>query len=249
LVLLILLTGAGALGCRVLTSALPGDDAAPAEIQADGPALALDLPAIVEADGGAPVEPEGISGRPLDVGCSDATREGFRDYARWPRIAGCAGGFDQPGVLGAAGPRPACGLMAGDTSGNPTGTGCSAADLCAAGWHVCLDATEVAEHSPTADCEGCVSAGEPRFFLAAIGASPMGICTHDRTAANDLHGCGGLGEPEAAECAPLSRRMGFADCAATQGVWSCGTSADSTREALVVTKTGPTMGGVLCCRN
>jgi len=229
-----------ATGCRVLSSGLPGDDAAlPGAADAGGDPLALpdDAPAAEV------LEPPGQPG----PGCSDGTREGFRNYALWPNIAGCAGGFSVPGVIGPPGLKPACGLLAGDGSANPNGVGCSAADLCAAGWHICQDGTDVVNHSPTGDCESCVPAGEPRFFLVSSGASPMGICTPDRNAANDLHGCGGLGQPESAECAPLTRRMGFADCIATGNVWACGTAVQGTQEAALVTKAGPTLGGVLCC--
>jgi hypothetical protein len=94
-----------------------------------------------------------------------------------------------------------------------------------------------------------VLAGEPRFFLVATGATSTGICTSDRATTNDLHGCGGLGQPESGDCPPLGRRMGFADCLATAKVWSCGTASQSTEEAAVVTKSGPSLGGVLCCKD
>ena len=236
-------------GCRVLTSGLsparttaspdttPGPDATPsAGLDATTPAL----------DAG---EPPGIARSPLLAGCSDGTREGFRDFGNWPDIAGCAGAFAVPGVLGAPTLLPACELQAGDSSANPSGAGCNAADLCAEHWHLCRSAADVAAHSPTGDCESCVPAGEPRFFLVGAGASAMGICSPDPAAANDLHGCGGFGRPESAGCAPLARRLGFADCQATLGVWACGDTSDSLREAAVVTKPGIALGGVLCCRD
>jgi hypothetical protein len=183
------------------------------------------------------------------AGCSDGTREGFPDFENWPDIAGCAGGFDQAGVLGSSGISPTCARNAGDSSSNPDGRGCSAADLCAESWHVCRDGGDVAQHSPSGDCESCVLPGERLFFLVASGASPAGICSSDPTAKNDLHGCGGLGLLETEACYPLFRRMGFADCLATDGVWQCGQEDDHLDEAAVVTKGSPAMGGVLCCRN
>lgn len=189
-------------------------------------------------------EPPGVPG----AGCSDGTREGFRDPEHWPDIAGCAGGFGQAGVIGTPDLEPACNRMAGDTSANPMGSRCSAADLCAQGWHVCRSGSDVAEHSPTG-CESCVSPGEPRFFLVASGASSIGVCSPDPSEANDLHGCGGLGQPESDGCPPLTRRMGFADCMATKGIWSCGSDHESLEEAAKVTKTKPALGGVLCCRD
>jgi hypothetical protein len=230
--------------CRLLSSGLPSQDAGQTPTGADaghGSADVLGLLGTGSVDVG---EPAGIEGVPPIAGCSDGTREGYPNFTAWQRIAGCAGGFSVPGVLGA---QPTCDRKAGDTSDNPMGAGCSAADLCAAGWHVCQDAADAAAHCPTADCEGCVSRGEPRFFAVAGGASPMGMCTQDPAAKNDLHGCGGLGEPESPYCSPLTRRLGFADCLATHGVWQCGSAGQSLEEAAVVTKTGPTLGGVLCC--
>ncbi len=236
-------------GCRVLTSGLSGD-AGPSESPDMSPVLDVFV-GPVDAQTAIDVgEPPGVAGAPDIVGCSDGTREGFRDYLDWPEIAGCAGAFDQPGVLGGSPDlQPTCDLLAGDTNSNREGIGCSAADLCAANWHVCHNGVDVAAHSPSGGCEGCVPADEPRFFLVASGASAMGICSPDPQESNDLHGCGGLGQPEAESCAPLGRRMGFADCLATDGVWSCGTQDDSLQEARVVTKPEISLGGVLCCKD
>jgi hypothetical protein len=192
-------------------------------------------------------EPPGVIAAADIAGCSDGTREGFRDLQLWPDIAGCAGAFDQPGILGELATRRTCNSLAGDTNSNVLGIHCSAADLCAPSWHPCRGGIDVAVHSPSGDCESCVPAGEQRFFIAAVAASAMGVCSPDPQASNDLHGCGGLGEPEDATCSPLSRRMGFADCLAS-GVWSCGGPADSMQEARLVRKSGTTKGGVLCCR-
>jgi hypothetical protein len=236
--------------CRVLTSGLAGSGATGTGPDAVAGPEVTDFagPDVLQpaVDAG---EPPGVPGAPIVVGCSDGTREGFRDAINWPSIAGCAGAFDQAGVMGSPDLRPVCDLQAGDTSANPKGKGCSAADLCAQHWHLCRDSSDVAQHSPTGDCESCVPAGEPRFFLVASGASAMGMCSPDPRAANDLHGCGGLGQPESEACAPLARRMGFADCLATQGVWWCGSDFDSLQEAAVVTKQETTLGGVLCCRD
>ena len=241
---------AGLASCRVLSSGLASPGAASPHPDATTGPEASEVPGGDDArtfrDAG---EPPGVAGAPIVVGCSDGTREGFRDVTNWPNIAGCAGAFDQPGVLGAPDLAPACNLEAGDTSTNPKGAGCNAADLCAQHWHLCRDGADVTRSSPTGDCESCVPAGEPRFFLVATGASPIGMCSPDNLAANDLHGCGGLGQPESDTCAPLARRMGFADCLATHGVWSCGSDADSLREATLVTKSEITMGGALCCKD
>jgi hypothetical protein len=236
-------------GCRILEAGLAGEQVADPPL--DAAATALDASTGIDAqpavDEG---EPAGVVGPASVVGCADGTREGFRDVPHWPDIAGCAGAFQHAGLMGTPDLAPTCSRRAGDTGLDVAGTGCTAADLCAPGWHICRGSADVAAHSASGGCEGAVAIGEPRFFAVAAGASPMGICSPDLTASNDLHGCGGLGQPEAETCAPLSRRMGFADCLATGGVWSCGASdADNLREAAIVTKPGPAMGGVLCCRD
>jgi hypothetical protein len=241
----VLLVSVALVACRVLTHGL---DAAPPGPSADATTADATVDAAVDRQAADAGEPPGLAGAPLAVGCADGTREGFRNLDRWPVIAGCSGAFGQAGVVGSPDLSRTCGHPAGDTATQPTDPDCSAADLCAAGWHVCRNAAEVAQRSGSG-CEGCVPAGEPRFFLVAAGASTMGVCSPDPQAANDLHGCGGLGQAESDGCAPLSRRLGFADCLTTDGVWSCGGVADSTREAAVVTKTQTTLGGVLCCRD
>ena len=199
------------------------------------------------ADAGEPVDLAPTSSNSLIVGCSDGTREGFRDSKNWPNIAGCAGGWTSPGLLKPSVREPKCLRVAGNDSRNPAGIGCSASDLCALTWHACLDGPDVTSHSPTGGCESIVSPVDEALFVVMAGASPQGVCYNDPSATNDLHGCGSvIGQPESGGCPPLNRRMSFADCAAT-GVWQCGTVDDSLREAEVVTKLGSSMGGVLCC--
>jgi hypothetical protein len=188
-----------------------------------------------------------VPGDPVTIGCSDGTREGFRDFANWPGIAGCAGGWQVPGLLSFVARSPSCDRVAGNDSSNPNGDGCSAADLCADGWHACVDGPDVARSSPTG-CESVGSPGDQAFFAVMTGASTQGVCYPDPSATNDLHGCGSIGQPESDGCPPLTRRMGFADCFQT-GVWQCGTVDQSLTEAKWVTKSGPSLGGILCCRN
>ena len=248
---------AAMLGCRVYAVGLAPDGTADSVAigSSDSGGIgeataidALDAPAIDLATYG------GDSGEPGDlapaivVGCSDGTREGFRDMVNWPDIAGCAGGWQWPGLIDPSTRIPHCLRVAGNDSSNPAGLGCSVADLCAATWHGCLDGPDVASHSPTGGCESAVSPGDDALFVVMAGASPEGVCYSDPSATNDIHGCGSIGEPESDGCPPLDRRMNFDDCAAT-GVWLCGTSDDSLLEADVVAKSGPTLGGVLCCKD
>jgi len=196
------------------------------------------------------------------AGCSDGTREGFLDATTYPDIAACSGAFTDKGVHpsiitapalpGAGGPPTQlvnCNRNAGNTGNNPKGEQCRATDLCALGWHLCWNAVDVATHTPNHNGGGC-PAGEDddRFFVVAMGASEQGVCAVDSSAKNDLHGCGGLGQAENPTCAPLLRRMSFADCLASPS-WGCGTEDNQFNETEVVTKPGIDQGGVLCCRD
>ncbi len=238
-------------GCRVIGGGLPDGGWPPDDGPTDRAADTTDLrrdqrPDLPPAERGP--EPMTLIGSPELLGCADGTREGFADLDSWPKIAGCAGAWSIPGLLGNLADNPQCDRRAGDTSTNPGGDGCSIADLCFEGWHVCRDPSDVESHSPS-ECESIGPVDYPRLFIVRAGASPQGLCTTDPRNANDLHGCGSLGQPETASCQPLDRRMGFADCLGTGGVWSCGTADDSLREAALVTKTDGALGGVLCCRN
>jgi hypothetical protein len=250
------------LGCRVYsaglaTDATAGDFGGMGSSDSDG----ADEPTAIEAssaaridaavdrgEGGGIADMAPVIGDPNTMGCSDGTREGFRDFTNWPNIAGCAGGWQRPGLLSATARTPACNRVAGNDSRSPDGDGCSAADLCAPSWHACLDGPDVASHSPTGGCESIVSPDEQALFVVMAGASPQGVCFPDPSATNDLHGCGTIGQPESEWCPPLTRRMGFADCGPTS-VWECGSVDDNLSEATVVIKPGPSLGGVLCCRD
>jgi len=192
-------------------------------------------------------------------GCSDGTREGFINEASFPQIAACSGGWSVPGILKA--PAPACGFQAGNTSSNPSGIGCSAADLCSPGFHVCKGESDVALRSPS----GCVGAtgSEPLFFATRQGSTGCAICalgdsqdpslctgcscaegcaTSDLTG-NDLFGCGTIGQP-ISNCGVLEVTS-TNGCATIGFPWQCG--GDLCDEASNVVKVSPEGGGVLCC--
>ena len=134
-------------------------------------------------------------------GCADGTREGFADPVAFPSIAACDGGWTVPGLHRSS---PTCARQAGN---NGTRTqGCSASDLCAAGWSVCQSATEVRASTgylPT----GCAhvlssqSSGYHDKFYATGEIDADRQCRGDRGswshAAVDrtsfVFGCGGLG--------------------------------------------------------
>jgi hypothetical protein len=193
------------------------------------------------------------------AGCADGAREGFVDAAKYPAIAGCAGGWTVPGVAQES--APTCALGAGDDGANPGGDGCSASDLCAPGWHVCRTAREVATHSP----DGCAGGDVDGLFFAtrqsgngcgecSVSANPADACSGDTcltscyptsVQTNDVFGCGGTGALPAGSCAPLDRFSHNA-CGQLPAPWNCA-SSDGTNEALVVVKPGPGAGGVVCC--
>jgi choice-of-anchor A domain-containing protein len=224
----------------------------------------------------------------MDVsGCADGQREGFVNTASHPNIAGCGGAWTIPGVslfAPAEAPscpglvpqdtrNPACGRGAGDDSGNAAGAGCNVADLCAPGWHVCLDANDVARASGSG-CSGATQPGDsPLLFLTRQSSSGCSQCaTGSRTDAacssatcapgclqtehisNDVFGCGNYGaatNPTA--CNPLDRfSHNMCSFIAGQG-WSCnepGPADDSGLcETFTIKHSNPSTGGVVCCRN
>ena len=178
----------------------------------------------------------------VQSGCADGTREGFVDDAAYPTIAGCSGGWDQPGVLAVA--PPACGRNAGNDSTNPTGTGCNVEDLCAPGWAVCGSTGDVLTASGGAGCGDATVAGDPDLFFAARVSGPgSAIC--GASGANDLFGCGNMGGNANGSCSPLTRYSNDLCGQLPTGGWSCG--AIGVEEANNVTKTQATGGGVMCC--
>jgi len=104
---------------------------------------------------------------PLVVGCADGTREGFLAVATYPTIAACGGAWDKPGLDGAAS-APSCGRVAGNHSSNKVGANCHAADLCAAGWHVCRGPADLAARGGS-----CADAVDP--FYANFGTGDFGV--------------------------------------------------------------------------
>lgn len=217
-------------------------------------------------------------------GCADGQREGFVDVERFPQIAGCSGAFAVPGILPFnPGLAPACSDVrthdtqkrscggTGDDNPNPSGVGCTVADLCAEGWHVCKSVSEVAEFAPT----GCAAATRPDdpplFFVIRQSSTGCGICASGKSTgpqcqantcaggceqsdaiSNDIFGCGNFGLPISnAACGPLNRFSNDKCVGLAGSPWNCDLpgSEDDTGvcEAYTVTKKSPSHGGVLCC--
>jgi len=203
-----------------------------------------------DSGGGTEDGGEGSDAPPPANGCSDGTREAFIDAVRFPSVAGCAGGWSVPGVLTAQSMTPACARAAGNDGSNPSGTGCTVEDLCADGWHVCRDASELTRAGVTCQDAGIgpATGGRGAFFLTGQrGTAPTGCSPDAMTGSNNLHGCGNFGRAEDPGCAPpFDRQIENTVCAANPP-WACSDASSMMTEAMVVTKSGPEAGGVLCC--
>jgi hypothetical protein len=196
----------------------------------------------------------------LGLGCADGTREGFVDESAYPSIAACSGGFSVAGLLSEL--KAQCNHQGGDSGPLPSGEGCSAEDLCAVGFHVCVSEADVADNSPT----GCTGAApSPGLFFVTRQSGPgCGICALGESndpacdacmcvtgclasdlTANDVFGCGSAGDTTSS-CGILDRFSNNA-CSQLPAPWSCG--SDGCNEAHALMKPGPSGGGVLCCRD
>jgi len=140
-----------------------------------------------------------------------------------------------------------------DDGSKPDGAGCSVADLCAEGWHVCESAQEFARNAT--DCKDALTPANngPVFFVTRQRSAGMPTPTCDptnREGTNNVFGCGTFGTGADKSCLPLTRSLRDADCKAQSPPWMCveGPVDYNTRELADITKTSPARGGVLCCR-
>jgi len=185
------------------------------------------------------------------IGCADGTREGFVNVQGYPLIAACAGGWDVPGLVSASALAPQCNRRAGNSGAYPAGAGCSVADLCAVGWHVCQTAHEVFQNA--GDCKDAIGpAGTNRAFFVTRQRALGNTCpAANDVGTNHLHGCVNFGSPDDKTCTPFMLMLRDVDCTANSP-WSCPivtTSATTHNEYETVTKPGSGRGGALCCRD
>ena len=199
-------------------------------------------PTFDASGGGNGVGGAGGGGATSPTGCSDGSRELFMDLATHPDIAGCSGGWEVPGTVTTESRNPACSRRGGNDGLEPTGWGCSIEDMCASGWHVCLDAAEVAAKSGTGMC--AFDAGG--FWTTRQSQNMAGTCASGQT--NNLVGCGvNFGTPAGGTCSPLNLELREVHCNVTCP-WIC--DGDSLfDEAQIVQKYGSDDGGVICCRD
>lgn len=184
---------------------------------------------------------------PGPSGCSDGTAEGLAEEGN---LYACAGAWSIAGVVNET--EPVCERRAGNDGAAPSGEGCAVADLCAVGWHVCRDASDVAQRGGDSACEliGPPVPDEtgPYIYLTRQrGNGEDAACAPDGSedSADDAWGCGTLGL-EASNCAPLNRHLGLGDGGGCSEAFECGD--DPAAEGRNITKREPTQGGgVLCC--
>ena len=146
---------------------------------------------------------------------------------------------------------PHCERKGGNDGQFPNGSGngdtqCSIEDLCADGWHVCRAPTELVARN-VLQCQG---GAEGTFWLTRTStrAITANQCEPSTQSPDNIAGCGTIGQSiTSPSCQPLNRFMTDQDCR-SNSPWECGDNG-STEEAAIVTKTGPSHGGVLCCKD
>ena len=155
----------------------------------------------------------GVGARLAIAGCADGTREGFTNTTTYPGIAACAGAWDVPGVLATTTLTPQCARRGGNTGAAiTTGAGCSVADLCAVGWHVCQTGSEVITRAGSCN-DAVASAGNNDVFYLTRQRALAALCSPaNLVGTNNLHGCGNFGEAEDASCAPFPLALHQVDC-------------------------------------
>jgi hypothetical protein len=245
--------GAGAAGTGVAgdgTAGAAGGAAGAAGATGEAGAGAAGSPG--EPDAGA-AGAAGADGQPdalpsSAIGCADGTREGLLLVTRFPDIAACSGGWTVPGLVTPETMSPQCDRAAGNDGARPDGDGCSVADLCAEGWHVCESAKEVAAKAK--NCDEAFPGGAVKMFFATRQRGPMITCDPmNLEGTNNVYGCGNFGSNAAAACAPFMHMLRDADCKGNRP-WMCeeGPINYNVDELGDVTKPGSDHGGVLCCR-
>ena len=217
-----------------------------------GGAGGADIPATLDASADGTDLGAADAAPPVSVfGCADGAREGLIELASYPAIAACAGGWQVPGLLSNAARTPACARAGGNQGARPQGQGCSSADLCAAGWHVCENAAEVANKGGRC-ADATAPANGRKVFYATRQSGDDGCASANTELGNNgdnlVHGCGTFGVTASRGCAPLNTSLHDDSCSANPP-WQCRGGNNNVHEISVVTKPGSALGGVLCCRD
>jgi len=189
-----------------------------------------------------------------EIGCSDTTREGYLDESKYPNIAACAGAWAEPGLASMASRTPQCDRRAGNDGDKDDGRGCSVADLCASGWHVCETGKAVLAAAGLTGCADALAPfanNQPVFFVSRQRAVGLDCDDTTQTGANNVYGCGNIGSAaDKASCAPFTHMLRDSDCQ-VEPPWVCadGPVSTASTEYNVVTKETSAHGGALCCKD
>lgn len=171
-------------------------------------------------------------------GCSDGSREGFKDTSAYPTVAACAASWSSQS------------LQARRTSGwcgNGLGECTVPEDACSPGWHLCMKngwPGDLHDRLAGADC-GSPVAGTG-VFLAASDLAVHDNCCPSCTYAPLPVGCGAFNDGWTIACGSTSSlRNGCAD-----EVWTGATYAATNVACNVATgSTANGVTGVLCCKD
>jgi hypothetical protein len=189
-------------------------------------------------------EVQGTPGDASLIGCSDASREGYTNLTTYPNIASCSGAWSIAGL----GTTRSC-AISGDDAPDPSGAGCAAVDICAAGWHICATTAELTANTGGANCGTDAASGVTFFASRAPTRNDSVHCNSGTLVQENIVGCGTVGQGTGSSC--LYSRWLNQSCSSIGylvggvKVWQC---TDGPEIGNVV-KTDPTIGGVLCCKN
>lgn len=191
---------------------------------------------------------------PSVAGCADGSREGFKNIASYPQIAACVGGWSIPGVATPASFSRACNAQSGNDGEIE---GCTVADTCAVGWHVCKSAAEVryktrneaeelAVHGTSNTGCDAVNDFETGFFVTRQSGSGYAICGAEGT--NDVFGCGSVGSHIQTNCQGLQSFTHNLCSKVKQAGFQCSANGGEA-EALSITHDTNVEGGAMCCKD
>lgn len=191
----------------------------------------------------------GMSGSPCSNGGARSTGDpGNAD------VALCPAAWTEAGLTGTDTP---CNRQPG-SNGKKGATNCSAADNCAAGWHLCASESELTGKGFTA--ANCSSVGSQSAFWATQqaggppandGGMPSGPPVCSGATPHTIFGCGGYGMTDA--CTLLGRVLtsmpGSDMCATSAPPWSCAASMGHFEITVVTKSSSASGGGVICCKD
>jgi hypothetical protein len=167
----------------------------------------------------------------LTVGCSDLTREGFKDLTTYPTIAGCQGSWPEMTMRTTK--------SGGVTCGNDIGSCPTPANLCADGWHICMTQGWPGDITSRIDRSACmgVDSGTVTFSAAS-----QANATQSPRICSDCGGCCGNVADNAICCGRACQV-----CNSCSAVWPSDTPTAGCADCGGSSSNGNR--GVLCCKN